>query len=174
LNLNSHASFFTLTNVRSNQAGNYRVVVTNAAQASLIASRNATLTVLADTDRDGMPDAWESQYGFDPGSGADAESDPDGDTMKNWQEYVAGTDPADGQSYLKVDRCAPEGRGATLQFQAVSNRTYTVEYAEALGTAPWLALTNLVALTNSRLETVVDPSAGANRFYRLVTPARLE
>jgi hypothetical protein len=51
-----------------------------------------------DFDSDGMPDWWENLYGLNPGSGADAGTDLDGDGMTNLQEYNNGTDPTDTDS----------------------------------------------------------------------------
>lgn len=48
-----------------------------------------------DTDGDGMPDDWETQYGFNPANPADASQDADGDGATNLQEYQAGTNPTD-------------------------------------------------------------------------------
>jgi len=45
-----------------------------------------------DTDRDGMPDYWENQYGLNPGQ-HDPLLDTDGDGRSNIAEYNAGTDP---------------------------------------------------------------------------------
>jgi len=47
-----------------------------------------------DTDRDGMPDAWETRHGFDPASAADGATDRDGDGYTNVEEYLNETDPA--------------------------------------------------------------------------------
>ena len=46
----------------------------------------------ADSDNDGMPDAWEYSHGLNPILN-DANSDLDGDGATNLQEYQAGTDP---------------------------------------------------------------------------------
>ena len=43
-----------------------------------------------DTDRDGMPDAWELRYGLDPNSPADANGDFDGTGYTNVEKYVNG------------------------------------------------------------------------------------
>ena len=50
-----------------------------------------------DPDDDGLPSAWETQYGFDPasaqGSGGGSFGDPDEDLIANWREFQLGTDP---------------------------------------------------------------------------------
>ncbi|MFQ5635884.1 MAG: LamG-like jellyroll fold domain-containing protein, partial [Gammaproteobacteria bacterium] len=46
-----------------------------------------------DADLDGMSDAWEGQWGFDPNDPADAGLDADGDGITNLEEYQAGTHP---------------------------------------------------------------------------------
>ena len=56
----------TLTNVQLTNAGNYNVIITNAASPGGIISVNAPLTVLVDTDGDRMPDIWVTANGFDP------------------------------------------------------------------------------------------------------------
>lgn len=49
-------------------------------------------TPFKDTDGDGMPDYWETQYGLNP-SIKDGTGDLDGDGLNNYNEYVLGTDP---------------------------------------------------------------------------------
>ena len=50
----------------------------------------------ADPDGDGLPSAWETQFGLDPASAAGSDGaagDPDGDGFTNAQELAAGTHP---------------------------------------------------------------------------------
>ncbi len=46
-----------------------------------------------DADQDAMPDTWESSFGLDPNSAADAEEDWDADGLSNVEEFRAGTNP---------------------------------------------------------------------------------
>lgn len=56
----------------------------------------------ADTDGDGMPDAWERKHGLNHGDPADSGDDPDGDGFDNLAEYMAGTDPTDSKDHPDV------------------------------------------------------------------------
>ena len=134
-----------------------------------VASAFATITTLADGDGDGMPDSWESGFNLDPASNLDREADTDGDTMLNWQEYIAGTDPTDDQSYLKIESltAAP---GVSVTFRALATKTYVVEYTDALAGGLWVRLGAVPARSTDRFETLPDPNWTPARFYRLVTP----
>ncbi len=46
-----------------------------------------------DSDNDGLPDAWERQFGFDPNNASDGAQDLDHDGYTNIEEYLNGTDP---------------------------------------------------------------------------------
>jgi len=51
-----------------------------------------------DTDKDGMPDAWEKKYGLNPKDPSDAKGDLNGDGYSNIEDYINGINPA-----IKVD-----------------------------------------------------------------------
>ncbi len=57
-----------------------------------------------DGDEDGLPDAWELRFGFDPQDPSDAVLDADRDGRSNLQEFLDGTNPRDepGQERRKV------------------------------------------------------------------------
>jgi len=127
------------------------------------------LTILRDSDHDGLPDSWETnRAGFSISDPSDGARDDDRDGMSNADEYVAGTDFANSASYLKIETLS-SGIGR-LQFTAVSNRTYTVQYTDNLSPIIWHKLADVLARNVTRTETVIDPNATTNRFYRLVIP----
>jgi pectate lyase len=46
-----------------------------------------------DSDHDGMPDAWELRYGFNPNDSSDGPKDANGDGYTNLEEFLNGTRP---------------------------------------------------------------------------------
>jgi hypothetical protein len=165
------SSSLTVTNAKLTDAATYTAVITNLAGQALPSqlSSNAVLTVLADTDLDGLPDAWETNYpGFNPNDPADGARDDDGDGLSNAAEWFAGTDYLDAASFLKVELTLSQT--ALVQFNAVSNRTYTVQYTDGLNPVQWQKLADVLARAATRLETIFDPGTGPTRYYRLVTP----
>ncbi len=127
------------------------------------------LIVLPDTDGDGLPDQWETANGLSATNALDGLLDTDGDSMSNREEYIAGTNPLDASSYLKVTQVSVFSP-AQINFQAVSNRTYSILYKDDLNTPAWAKLADLVAQSTNRLETITDPYLGTNRLYRIATP----
>jgi len=123
-----------------------------------------------DSDGDGLPDAWEIAHGTN-WKIPDANADPDHDGLSNGQEFLAGTDPLDSASCLKVDAFITSPGTVTLQFLAIANRTYSVLYQDSLGAPDWFPLSLVEAHSTNRVGTVVDSTGiPGSRFYRLVTP----
>jgi hypothetical protein len=123
-----------------------------------------------DADQDGLPDAWEQEHNLNPGvpNGRDgAQGDPDGDGVTNLQEYIAGTDPLDPGSYLRIQQISANSP-VTLTFVVPANRAYSVQSCNAPGFAEWTTLYAAEARTTNRMETAQDATAGTRRFYRLV------
>jgi Ig-like domain-containing protein/thrombospondin type 3 repeat protein len=167
---------FTLRHVTTNDSATYRVIVTNAAIVIPgVASQVAILTVLADTDGDGMPDAWEATYALNASDPSDAPQDADGDGLTNLQEYRAGTNPRDNLSYLKIESIESElatSGSMRVNFIAVSNRTYTLQYRDSLLPGNWTRWLDVASATTNRMMEVVDspPATISKRYYRLATP----
>ena len=62
-----------------------------------------SLPAPADGDGDGMPDAWESKFGLDPGGASDGPRDDDRDGYTNIEEHLNGTDPTAFVDYAKAE-----------------------------------------------------------------------
>lgn len=127
-------------------------------------------SLTADSDGDGLPDGWEITHGTN-WKLPDADADLDADGMTNRQEFLAGTHPNDPESYLRLDASRVQPGMVALQFLAVANRTYSVQYSESLVVPMWLHLADAPAHDTNRVEAVMDSTAlVTSRFYRLVTP----
>ena len=119
-----------------------------------------------------MPDAYENLYAptLNPNNPADANIDSDGDGMTNLQEYIAGTNPTQAGSALRLFGIEALGAGNTrMYFNAISNRSYTILYKNGMVDPSWSRLFDVNAAgTNRTLQ--INTSVGTNRFFWLRTP----
>ena len=152
----------------------YQVVAANSAGSAF--KPPVLLTVLADTDRDGLPDNLEMAMGYPTNNATDGALDYDGDGMSNAAEVAAGTDPMDPSSVLKlVFPPDPVAEGAAaFYFPAVSNKTYTAEYQDGIEGAGWSNLVSFDSLPTNRFLWVTNlpPTGVPHRFYRVETPRK--
>ena len=127
-----------------------------------------------DTDHDGMPDAWEDANGFNRNNPNDAALDADSDGMTNLQEYIAGTDPRNAGSKLRIDSIVINGGARDIRFQAIGGKSYSLLYRDSLVTGAWAKLKNGSLPPGPSLPlTLTDNSpATGGRYYRIVTPAQ--
>ena len=95
--------------------------------------------------------------------------------MKNSDEYLAGTDPTNSLSFLRVaniQSTLSTDLRVQIEFNAASNRTYAVLSSETASGGIWSRVGDVVAATTNRMVQVLDirPTNAPPRFYRLVTP----
>jgi len=151
---NAPAGVYSLT---AKATDNDNAVTTSAA---------VIVTVLADTDGDGLPDVWEEEY-FGGPTNAEAQSDADGDGMTNLSEFIAGTNPLDSQSRLECQLIIEPGGGVLVRFGTVTGRRYRVEYKDDLAaTATWEPLMDDIE-GDGTVKNVPDLLATGQRFYRV-------
>ncbi|MFM1942461.1 MAG: hypothetical protein RI897_1443 [Verrucomicrobiota bacterium] len=124
-----------------------------------------------DSDGDGLPDAYESEYGFldaaDPG---DAALDYDGDGLSNREEYQAGTDPGLAASVLAVGAITREGAGFRMRVELLEGREYWLESTADLGSGIWQQVEQLVVPPGGgEVEVGVGDRSGGGYYRLLVT-----
>jgi hypothetical protein len=128
---------------------------------------NATVKIL-DTPFDGWRFAYFTALELTQPNISGPAADPDLDGANNLHEYLAGTDPRDVQSVLRLKINVPTDT-AHLSFSAGTNRSYTLQYLHDLATGSWLDLTNYLPAPTNRTLNYAEGLAGAsNRFYRVL------
>jgi GH15 family glucan-1,4-alpha-glucosidase len=115
---------------------------------------------------DGIPDSWAIQYGFNPLDPNVANADSDGDGLSNLQEFLAGTDPTNSASSLRITSIARAGNVNTITWESVSGKTYHLQSTDTLtGTFTDVAGPDITASGPSTSTT--DITAVVGRFYRV-------
>lgn len=125
---------------------------------------------LIDTDANTLPDWWEQEY-FGH-LAVNVAGDSDGDGMTEWQEYLAGTHPFNGNSRLAITSAVmvPNGpnKDFRIGFPSVAGVDYRAEYSDSLGSGTWFPLGAALTGTGGLMH-VTDPAANTRpqRFYRI-------
>lgn len=104
------------------------------------------LGVTLGSDKGSMPLGWISSYfpaaNTEAKQRLKAEEDSDGDGFLNWEEYVAGTDPTDATSALRITSIIPkEGDVADITWEKIPGRVYTLLGKTSLSDPEWLPAT---------------------------------
>lgn len=122
---------------------------------------------MLDTDRDGLPDGWETFYGFNPRNSDDAAMDADGDGASGLAEFQAGTDPHNVESALRLGLLRRTRGGIEISFNSVYGKFYRLERSATLGSESWTAVGEPMVGTGGMLKLLDNAPAGDNGFYRI-------
>ena len=118
----------------------------------------------------GLPLAWQQEYFGN--TNVNANADPDGDGMSNLQEYLAGTNPTDPNSRLRITAISGNAVGstATLTWTSVPSRLYYVEERTNLTSGAWATNMTLGVVSpdpGSTTTRSLTDTAVSNRFFRV-------
>jgi hypothetical protein len=109
---------------------------------------------------------WLQQHGLPTDGSADF-TDPDGDRLNNWQEWLADTDPTNALSVLRIESIAA-GPPVTVQFTSSSNRFYSLLGCTNLTAPVWMDVPGQTDVPGSGgLQALRDTNAAPPRFYRV-------
>lgn len=117
-----------------------------------------------------LPIAWEREnFGT---TNINPNADPDQDGMSNLQEYLAGTNPNDPNSRLRITAVSANtiGSGATLTWTSVPSRLYYVNERTNLTTGAWttnLTLGVVFPDPGSTTTRSLTDAAASKRFFRV-------
>ena len=131
---------------------------------------------------DGIPNSWRDLYFNDP-FGTNpvncASCDADGDGMTNYEEYRAGTDPANAGSLMSVVEESvvhPGNSHVAITWPSQPNIPYEVSWRSNMSDAsPWFGITSRFVGSGNPLIWIDDGveitnSPGGQRYYRIEIP----
>jgi hypothetical protein len=126
----------------------------------------------ADSDNDGIPDAYEIAHGLNRFVPADASLDSDGDGVSNLAEFVFDTESNLSDKYAFSTSYDLLNGTNTITFETITGRTYRILYSNDL--LSWQTASTSMAGTGATMMWVDDgtgtgsaPSAVTKRFYRV-------
>ena len=143
-----------------------------SANCGWISLSNAVASVQTDTIRqgasapDGLPIAWLlNNFGT---TNVDVSADPDHDGMNNLQEYLAGTDPNNPSSVLRITnltRGTSDPNYTTLAWLSVPSRFYVLQERPSLSAGAWADYLSVQSMGWNN--TAFDDFNGTNEFFRV-------
>ncbi len=126
-------------------AGTYTVVASNVT-SGCTATMNGSVTVSL-TD---LFACWQLQYfGCTNCPQADASADPDGDGQNNMAEFLAGTDPTNSASALRITSTAAQGANVNITWNTAGGHTNIVQVTSGDGSGGYTT-NNFLDIPNSQ------------------------
>jgi uncharacterized repeat protein (TIGR03803 family) len=178
---NNAASYYVVYTITYKAGVSNQNLAVNWQMASGPPGGNVTIqaaTLRVDTTARGTPISWLQSHGFSSHFDMAELTDWDGDGAQAWEEYIAGTDPANSNSVLKVG-IKRFGSGIVVSFPSLSasgtdydgkTRYYDMQTATNLFNSAWLPVTNETNIGGANV-TVNYTNAVPDwrRYYRVGT-----
>ncbi len=115
-----------------------------------------------------IPYVWLQQYNLPTDGSADF-TDPDGDGLNNWQEWICGTDPTNALSALRLLAPVSGGTNVIVIWQSVAGVSYFLERAVNLAASPTFTpvATGIPGQTGTTTYTDTNAIGAGPWFYRV-------
>ena len=118
---------------------------------------------------DGIPDSWRLRwFGTIYNQLSVSNAYPSGDSVNNWQKYVAGVDPNTPNDFpsLNPNTLPPSGAAMSIYWPTVSGKQYAILSSASLFPGNWTTNT-IITGTGANME-FDDNSTGTVKFYRVL------
>jgi serine/threonine protein kinase, bacterial len=117
---------------------------------------------------DGIPDSWRLRYfGSANNLLSQANADADGDGANNMSEFVAGTDPTDNTSSLKLSTSrSTQASSCVIRWPSIAGKQYIIERSVSMFSGSWQPIATNTG-TGTEIEFHDSSSGGSARFYRV-------
>jgi PKD repeat protein len=118
--------------------------------------------------------SWQIQYFGTTNNPGDANSDPDGDGMNNLQEFLAGTNPTNSASALRITSIVKQGTNVVVTWTTAVGKTNALQVTSGgpggsyatNGFADLVIITNTVGTVTNGTD-VGGATSSAARYYRV-------
>jgi hypothetical protein len=129
-------------------------------------TQNSSITRIADSNTDGIPNSWWSGYNITEGNRV-ASADPDADGFTNAQEHALGTDPTSAASRFSAQAPERNGNSVTINWSSVAGKRYQVQAKADLVDA-WADVGSaFTANGTTGTQSVTIPSGSTKHFFRV-------
>jgi hypothetical protein len=122
------------------------------------------------TPASGISYVWLQQYGF-PTDGSADYADYDGTGMNNWQKWIAGLNPTNALSVLKMTSAVPVNyqNWVIVKWQSVNTRTYFLQRSTNPGSPAGFSTiqSNIVGMSGTTMYMDNTATNGGPYFYRV-------
>ena len=139
---------------------------TNTLESSGVVLFNGNYT-FQDANGNNLPDAWEQQYLGGAATNHSQFADSDNDGASDYAEFLAGTNPTNRLSVLKMAPPVPQsGSALTFRWEAAAGRSYRIAGSTDLKT--WVPVSDWQRMNaGPASQEIAMPSSTEYQFYRL-------
>ena len=132
---------------------------------SPLSSPTVVATWGEDNNGDGLPDDWQASiWGSNPSNWPAPDVDSDGDGASNYAEFLAGTNPLDPTSVLRI-RLQRTQQGMSFSWTTVPGCVYQVQSSNTLG--DWSNIGS-PRFAHATVDSIDLAAGSGSTFYRVI------